>query len=375
MANPAAPASARPRAIALWLIAVAALVFLMVVVGGITRLTESGLSIVRWEPITGTLPPIGEEAWAAEFAAYRQSPQYQLVNTGMSLEDFKNIYFWEYVHRLLGRIIGLAFALPLLWFAWKRAIPGGYGWKLVALLALGGLQGAIGWWMVASGLVDRPDVSHIRLAVHLLMALAIFGATLWLALDLLALARAPAAGPAKIPTSAIWMLSLLFLQFLFGAYVAGLDAGYAFASWPKMGDQWFPADAPLLEPFPRNFADNPIMVQFVHRWLAFAVAAAAFVLARNAWRAGHRQAAGALVGAVTVQILLGIFTLLSGVELWIAASHQGMAVVLLGGALVAAHRLGDGAAHPIEAASVPGERRDPVELPEPLGPGLRRGTH
>jgi cytochrome c oxidase assembly protein subunit 15 len=312
----------------------------MVVVGGITRLTESGLSIVRWEPITGTFPPIGEQAWAAEFAAYRQSPQYQLVNSGMSLDDFKSIYFWEYAHRLLGRIIGLAFALPLLWFASKKAIPKGYGWKLAALLGLGGLQGAIGWWMVASGLVDRPDVSHIRLAVHLLMALTIFAATLWLALDLLGLAGGRGARPARIPTAGIWMLSLLFLQLLFGAYVAGLDAGYAYSSWPKMGDQWFPADAPLLEPFLRNFADNPIMVQFVHRWLAFAVAAAALILAAKAWQAGHRHAAGALAGAVTVQILLGIFTLLSGVELWIAASHQGMAVLLLAAALVASHRLG-----------------------------------
>jgi cytochrome c oxidase assembly protein subunit 15 len=342
MASPAAASSPpRPRAVALWLLAVAALVFLMVVVGGITRLTESGLSIVRWEPVSGAIPPIGEEAWAAEFAAYRQSPQYQLVNTGMSLEDFKNIYFWEYVHRLLGRIIGLAFALPLLWFAWKRAIPSGYGWKLAALLVLGGLQGAIGWWMVASGLIDRPDVSHIRLAVHLLMALAIFGATLWLALDLLALAREDGARPARMPTAAIWMLSLLFLQFLFGAYVAGLDAGYAYSSWPRMGDEWFPASAPWLDPFLRNFVDNPAMVQFVHRWLAFVVAAAALVLARNAWQAGHWQAAGALAGAVTVQIQLGILTLLSGVELWIAASHQGMAVLLLAAALVAAHRLGD----------------------------------
>ncbi|HLL29576.1 MAG TPA: COX15/CtaA family protein, partial [Allosphingosinicella sp.] len=312
MASPAAAAARpMPRAIALWLLAVAVLVFAMVVVGGITRLTESGLSIVRWEPVSGAIPPIGEEAWAAEFAAYRQSPQYQLVNSGMSLEDFKDIYFWEYVHRLLGRIIGLAFALPLLWFMWKRAVPAGYGWKLAALLALGALQGAIGWWMVASGLVDRPDVSHIRLAVHLLLALAIFGALLWFALDLINLARDREARPARMPTAAIWMLSLLFLQFLFGAYVAGLDAGFAYSSWPKMGDEWFPADAPMLEPFARNFADNPIIVQFVHRWLAFAVAAAAFVVARSAWIGGHWQAAGALVGAVALQILLGIFTLLS----------------------------------------------------------------
>jgi heme a synthase len=330
----------RPRAIALWLLAVAALLFLMVVVGGITRLTESGLSIVRWEPLTGAIPPLGETAWAAEFAAYKRSPQYQLVNSGMSLADFKNIYFWEYLHRLLGRIIGLAFALPLAWFAVRRAIPSGYGWKLASLLGLGALQGAIGWWMVASGLVDRPDVSHIRLAVHLLMALAIFALILWLALDLLGLADEAGARPARMPTSAIWMLSLLFLQYLFGAYVAGLDAGYAYSSWPKMGDQWLPADAPMLEPLLRNFADNPIMVQFVHRWLAFAVAAAALVLARGAWLTGHRQAAGILTAAVALQILLGISTLLSGVELWIAAAHQATAVLLLAATLVTAHRLG-----------------------------------
>ncbi len=365
----------------------AVLVFLMVVVGGITRLTESGLSIVRWEPISGILPPIGDSAWAAEFAAYRQSPQYQLVNTGMSLEDFRNLYFWEYVHRLLGRIIGLAFALPLLWFAWKRAIPSGYGWKLGLILALGALQGAIGWWMVASGLVDRPDVSHIRLAVHLLTALAIFAATLWVALDLLRVAREGSAPGVRMPTAAVWALSLLFLQYLFGAYVAGLDAGYAYSSWPKMGDRWFPADAPMLEPFLRNFADNPIMVQFVHRWLAFAVAGAALVLAWKAWRAGHRQAAGALAGAVAVQILLGIFTLLSGVELWIAASHQGMAVLLLAATLVAAHRLGERPAEialPLDGGGLGGgELRDPHDLtsnltpPQPLpieGRGEQGGT-
>ncbi|MEO7828126.1 MAG: COX15/CtaA family protein, partial [Allosphingosinicella sp.] len=227
---------------------------------------------------------------------------------------------------------------------WKRAVPIGYGWKLGSILALGALQGAIGWWMVASGLVDRPDVSHIRLAVHLLTALTIFAVTLWVALDLLRLAGDGAARPARMPTAAIWTLSLLFLQYMFGAYVAGLDAGYAYSSWPKMGDQWFPTDAPLLEPFLRNFADNPIMVQFVHRWLAFAVAAAALVLARKAWLRGHKQAAGAVAGAVTVQILLGISTLLSGVELWIAASHQAMAVLLLAAILVAAHRLGEGRA-------------------------------
>jgi cytochrome c oxidase assembly protein subunit 15 len=336
-----APPRTRPRALAFWLIAVAALVFAMIVVGGITRLTESGLSITRWEPISGAIPPLDEAAWQAEFDAYRQSPQYQLVNAGMSLDEFRNIYFWEYVHRLLGRLIGLAFALPLAWFAWRRAIPPGYGWKLGGLLALGALQGAIGWWMVASGLVDRPEVSHVRLAIHLLAAFAIFAALIWVALDLGRLARDPGTRPARMPTVAIWTLSTLALQFMFGAYVAGLEAGYAFATWPKMGDQWFPSGAPRLEPWLSNFVDNPIMVQFVHRWLAWLVAAAAALLAAAAWRRGHPLAAAAVVAAVAVQILLGILTLLSGVELWVAAAHQAMAALLLAAIVVAAHRLGE----------------------------------
>jgi cytochrome c oxidase assembly protein subunit 15 len=331
---------ARPKSLSNWLFAVAALVLLMIVVGGITRLTESGLSITRWEPITGTLPPMGEAAWRDAFDLYRQSPQYQKVNTGMTLSEFKNIYFWEYIHRLLGRFIGLAFALPLLWFAAKRAIPRGYGWKLVALLALGGLQGAIGWWMVASGLVDRPEVSHIRLAVHLLTAFAIFGALIWVAMDLRRLAADEGARPVRMPTAAIWVLSLLALQFLFGAYVAGLEAGFAYSSWPLMGDDWFPAETPMLAPYLRNFVDNPIVVQFVHRWLAFVFAAAAFLLARRAWARGLHAEAAALAGAVTVQILLGIFTLLTGVDLYVAAAHQGMAALVLAAVLVLAHRLG-----------------------------------
>jgi cytochrome c oxidase assembly protein subunit 15 len=335
------PPRRRPRAIAHWLIAVAALVFAMIVVGGITRLTESGLSITRWEPITGAVPPLDEAAWQAEFDAYRQSPQYQLVNTGMSLAEFKNIYFWEYVHRLLGRLIGLAFALPLLWFWWRWAVPPGYGWKLAGLLALGGLQGAVGWWMVASGLVGRPEVSHLRLAVHLLAAFAIFGALIWVALDLRRLGRDAAARPVRMPTLGIWTLSLLALQLMFGAYVAGLEAGYAFASWPRMGDQWVPSGATMLEPWLRNFVDNPIMVQFVHRWLAWGVAAAAALLAAAAWRRGHLVAAAALVAAVTLQIMLGILTLLSGVELWIAVAHQGTAALLVAATVIVAHRLGE----------------------------------
>jgi cytochrome c oxidase assembly protein subunit 15 len=325
----------RPRALAWWLGIVAALIFAMVVVGGITRLTESGLSMVRWEPVAGAVPPMGDAGWQAEFDHYKASPQYNEVNHGMSLADFKAIFFWEYVHRLLGRLIGLAFAIPLLFFWWRRAIPAGYGWKLVGLLALGGLQGAIGWWMVASGLVDVPEVSHIRLAIHLIAALLIFAGMIWTALDL-------ARGAARMPLLGIWALCLLFLQFMFGAYMAGLDAGYAFNSWPMMGDEWFPAATQWMQPLVRNFADNPVVVQFVHRWLAFLVAGVAVWLGLKAWARGYWQESALLIGAVAAQIILGILTLLSGVRIEIAVAHQGMAALLLAAAIAAAHRLGEG---------------------------------
>ena len=347
MLAPSATAVTRPRAIANWLLAVAGLVFVMIVVGGITRLTESGLSITRWEPVSGAIPPLNEADWQRAFDLYRDSPQYQLVTRGMTLGDFKFIFFWEYIHRLLGRVIGLAFALPLLWFAVKRAIPRGYGWKLVALLALGGLQGAIGWWMVASGLVDVPEVSHIRLAVHLLTAFAIFGALIWVALDLRALARSPGTRPSRITLTAIWALCLLVLQMLFGAYVAGLEAGYAFNSWPLMGDEIYPRAAEWMQPALRNFVDNPITVQFVHRWLAFVAAAVIGLLALQAWQKGDKFRALMLAAAVLVQIQLGILTILTGVELWIGVAHQGMAALLLGALLVTAHRLGQRPGQPI----------------------------
>ena len=331
----------RPLAVSRWLAFVAVLVFLMVVVGGVTRLTESGLSMVRWEPVSGAIPPLNEADWRDEFDHYKASPQYREANSGMTLADFKAIFFWEYVHRLLGRLIGLAFALPLLFFWWRRAIPPGYGWKLGGLFGLGALQGAIGWWMVASGLVDVPEVSHIRLAIHLLAALLIFAGLLWVSRDLKTLAADPAARPARIPLLGLWALCLLFLQFLFGAYVAGLEAGYAFNTWPSMGGELYPAGAEWMRPALRNFVDNPITVQFVHRWLAFPVAAIAIWLAARAWRRGFRQEGALLVGAVLAQILLGILTLLSGVQIDIAIAHQGMAALLLGALIAAAHRLGE----------------------------------
>jgi len=318
-----------------WLLAVAALIFGMVVVGGITRLTESGLSITEWHPISGAIPPLTEAQWLREFQLYQRIPEYQQINRGMSLSDFKNIFFWEYLHRLLGRVIGLAFALPLLWFWLRKAIPQGYGPRLLFLLLLGGVQGAIGWWMVASGLSQRTDVSHVRLAIHLLTALFIFGAIVWTALDL----RSPGAARRRFPTLGIWAVAVLALQLMFGAFVAGLDAGYAFNTWPLMGDQFYPSGAPWLDPLLRNFVDNAITVQFVHRWLAFVVLAAVVLLARRVKHAGGRRESVILHSLVGTQILLGIATLLTGLSLPVAVTHQAVAVLLLGSFVLASHRL------------------------------------
>lgn len=329
----------QPAAIARWLLVVAVFVFLMVVIGGITRLTESGLSMTRWEPISGAVPPLNTAQWEAEFAAYKATPEYQKVNRGMSLGEFKQIFFWEYLHRLMGRTIGLVFALPLLWFAVRRAIPPGCGPRLVALLALGGLQGTIGWWMVASGLVDRPDVSHLRLAVHLLTALVILGGLVWTALDLRDLARNAGARPARLPGFAAVVLGIFFLQLLLGAFTAGLDAGFAFAEWPTMGGRLFPEGVPLLEPLWRNLVDQPVVVQFVHRWFAFVAAAAAFWLAFRAKRLGIRGT-GAIHGLVTVQIVLGIATLLTGVQIAVAVAHQAVAALLVIALVAVSHQAG-----------------------------------
>jgi cytochrome c oxidase assembly protein subunit 15 len=316
------------------------LIVLMVVVGGITRLTESGLSITEWKPISGVIPPLTDAAWQAEFANYKRIPEYTQINRGMTLAGFKHIFFWEYSHRLLGRLIGLAFALPLLWFALKRRIPPGYGWRLVALLALGGLQGAIGWWMVSSGLAVRTDVSHVRLAVHLITALVLLSGMVWTALDLRCLAASRLAAPAALRPLALVALALLFGQIMFGAFTAGLNAGYAFSSWPLMGDSFFPADVPMISPAWRNAVDNPVVVQFIHRWFAFVAAAGVVTLAVQAIRSGGAITGRVLIGLVTLQIILGISTLLSGVEIGVAVAHQTNAALTLIAATFAAHAIG-----------------------------------
>ena len=339
-ASPGFRVTARPASIARWLFAVAILIVAMVAVGGITRLTESGLSITEWKPISGIVPPLTHAQWQAEFTNYQRIPEYKVINAGMTLAGFKAIFFWEYLHRLLGRLIGLAFALPLIWFAVRHRIPRGYGWRLGALLALGGLQGAIGWWMVASGLSIRTDVSHIRLAVHLLTALLILSGIVWTALDLRALAIDPLAKPSLLRPVAMGALALLGVQIMFGAFTAGLDAGYAFASWPLMGDAIFPAGTPMLVPAWSNAIDNPIVVQFIHRWFAFAAAAGLLWLAFAANKAGARRRATAIVLLVGLQIALGISTLLTGVEIAIAVAHQVNAALLLIASVAGAHAIG-----------------------------------
>lgn len=324
---------ARPRAIAWWLLAVGALVLAMIVVGGITRLTESGLSITRWEPVSGAIPPLDSEQWRAEFAAYQATPEYREVNRGMSLDDFKRIYFWEYLHRLIGRLIGIAFAAPLIFFAVKRWIPTGYGRRLAALLALGGLQGAIGWWMVASGLIDRPDVSHVRLAVHLGIAFVILAGLLWTALDLFALDRDAAARPTRLRQLAIVAGLALALQIVVGAFVAGLDAGRIYGQWPRMGLGFIPSEIG---------EDARVLWQFVHRWLGWIVAGVLIWFAARADRmagTGNRFTAH-IAGLVILQIMLGIATLTHGVPITLAAAHQFVAALLVVATTWTAHRIG-----------------------------------
>lgn len=333
-------ASARPAALARWLLAVAFLVFCMVVVGGVTRLTESGLSITQWKPITGAIPPLTHDQWMEAFRLYQQIPEYQQINRGMSLSDFQFIFFWEWAHRLLGRLIGLAFALPLVWFAWRRAIPHGYGLRLIALLALGGLQGAIGWWMVKSGLSVRTDVSHYRLAVHLLTALFIIGGLIWTALDLLALSRDPRARPARLRPLAFVVLALLVVQLMLGAFTAGLDAGYVSSTWPLMNDHLIPEGISWMGSLWATVSSDPYLVHFLHRWWAWVAAAGLFLLAARAKRAGARPAAIAIHATVGTQILLGIATVISGVAFPLAVLHQAVGAMVVAATAWGAHAVG-----------------------------------
>jgi cytochrome c oxidase assembly protein subunit 15 len=328
---------ARPRALATWLFAVAFLVFAMVVIGGITRLTESGLSITEWKPLAGAIPPLNAADWQAEFARYQATPEYRQINgpAGMDLAAFKTIYFWEWTHRLLGRLVGLAFALPLLWFAIRRAIPRGYGWRLTALLALGGFQGALGWYMVQSGLVNRTDVSHFRLSAHLLTALFLLGGLIWTALDF----RQYPQPSASLTRLSVIVLITLCIQLLLGAWVAGLNAGQVANTWPLMNDRFVPDGIDWSKGVGFALTHDPFLIHFLHRWWAFVTLIVLVIFVRSV-RPLDRRAAIAIDIALGVQILLGIATVLSGVALPLAAAHQAVGALLVAATIWGAHVLG-----------------------------------
>ncbi len=330
----------RPLAIARWLLAIAALVVMIVAVGGITRLTESGVSITEWKPVSGTLPPLTEAQWQAEFDAYRQTPQYIQINgpAGMTLETYKFIFFWEWVHRLLARGIGLAFALPLAWFWARRAIPQGYLPRLVALLALGGLQGAVGWWMVKSGIVNDVKVSHFRLATHLLVALFTLGGLVWTALDLIAHAKGERTS--RLSGFGILALGALTVQLGWGALVAGLRAGYVASDWPLMTGKFFPDGVEWAGGVLHAAVSDPFLTHFFHRWWAWVVVAILVIMGRKLRKAGERRVSIALHSAFGTQVLLGIATVMSGMELWLAVLHQLVGALLLAAAVWGAHVLG-----------------------------------
>jgi heme a synthase len=334
-------ARARPLALARWLLAVAVLVVLMVTIGGITRLTESGLSITEWKPVTGALPPLSEAQWQAEFAAYRKIGEFQRINgpAGMTLSDYKFIYFWEWSHRLLGRLIGLAFALPLAWYWIRGAIPRGYKPRLLALLALGGLQGVFGWYMVRSGLSTTvTDVSHFWLSIHLLTALFTLAGLVWTALDLLALRRDLTARPARLTLFGALAGAVLFVQLMLGAWVAGLNAGLASDTWPLMQGRLVP-EADWSKGAGWALTHDPYLLHFLHRWWAWVVVAMLVVLARRV-RLRERRASVAIHAAFGTQILLGIATVLTGVALWLAVLHQLVGALLVAATAWGGHALG-----------------------------------
>lgn len=325
------------RAVGLWLLFMAAIVFLMVVVGGATRLTESGLSMVDWRPVTGVLPPIGDDAWAEEFAKYQTSPEYQLKNNDMSVEEFKGIFYWEWGHRLLGRLIGFFFVIPFVWFLVKGRIPYGYKLRLTVFGLLGLSQGLLGWYMVQSGLVDEPAVSHYRLAAHLMLALFIFAALFWTALSLLR--PKPMGGTRNVRGLSYLTLGFLTLQLFMGALVAGLKAGLIYNEWPMMGEGFVPSGLLDLSPVWRNFIDNATTVQFDHRIMAYIITALSIVILVRSLRAtiAVRNAAYLLALAVFFQVMLGIVTLVTYVPVIWGTLHQAGGVLVLAALLLLLH--------------------------------------
>ncbi len=300
----------------------------MIVVGGITRLTHSGLSIVEWQPLIGAIPPLSDADWNALFEKYKQTPEYRHVNAGMALEGFKGIFWWEYLHRLLGRLIGVAFLVPYLWFLARGAIRGSLAWKLAVIFVLGGLQGAMGWYMVKSGLVEDPRVSHFRLTAHLGLAFIILAAMLWVALGLVQ-PRLRAAGDRMAKGLAHGVVFLVFLMVLSGGLVAGLRAGKAYNTFPLMNGHWIPPEILQLEPWWKNIFWNIATVQFDHRLIAWLLA---FFVPLLWWRCRNTEAklaASVLLALLVLQVVLGISTLLLAVPVVLGVAHQGVASLVL----------------------------------------------
>jgi heme a synthase len=341
----------RARAIRLWLYAVAALVLAMVLVGGATRLTESGLSITEWKPVMGVVPPWSEGAWQAAFEKYQAIPQYREMNSGMSLEQFKTIYWWEWTHRLLGRVIGAAYLLPFLFFLWRGFVAPPLRPLLWFIFGLGALQGAVGWWMVASGLAERVEVSQYRLATHLLLACLIYVALIFTARRIGERAAAPA--PGRVRAGAVTLLVLVLVQIYLGALVAGLRAGYAYNTWPLIDGALVPDAARLFfdTPLWRNVFENILTVQFDHRMLAYVIFVGAALhavdVARSVQTASARTGAFVLFASVVLQVVLGIATLVWVVPLPLALSHQAVAMLVLTAATVHAAGLRQRAIFPL----------------------------
>jgi cytochrome c oxidase assembly protein subunit 15 len=332
-----------PRAVRCGLIAIAVLIAIMVLVGGATRLTESGLSIVEWKPVAGTLPPLNDAQWREAFEGYKTIPQYRELNAGMSLDEFKTIFWWEWSHRLLGRVIGVAYLLPFLWFLWRGALSADLKRRVWFVFALGALQGAVGWWMVASGLTQRVEVSQLRLATHLVLALLIFAAIVW---TLRRLSERPSVvASSRLKITGLALLALTFVQLYLGALVAGLRAGRVYNTWPEIDGALIPSAARLFfeDPWWRNLFDNTLTVQFEHRMIAYTLLALGVLHAVDAVRsrAGPAAVNGAiwLAVAIALQAALGIQTLLHQVPILLGLAHQAMAIVVLTLAIVQAERL------------------------------------
>jgi cytochrome c oxidase assembly protein subunit 15 len=319
------------KPVIIWLLSGCLLLFLMVIIGGITRLTNSGLSMVDWKLIMDAIPPIGEEAWQKTFEQYQKFPEYQMVNYHFTLEEFKSIFFWEYFHRLMGRLIGLVFIIPFIYFLIKKMLSKKLIFQCLILLGMGALQGAIGWWMVKSGLVKDPDVSHFRLAIHLITAFLTFAYTFWVALNLIYPDNYSKHNGVR---NVIYILfGVTVLQIIYGAFVAGLNAGFVINTWPKMDDQWISDSVFAVQPLWLSLVEGLAGVQFVHRYLAYVVVALVgyiwFKVRKIETTTIQKQGVNILVIAVLFQFVLGVFTLLLAVPVWLGVAHQLGAFLLL----------------------------------------------